>query len=120
MMFEYDANGVSLGFTEITNPSDLITVPVGAIGGVTSLLAVRLSSTFNAIVSQGLAQAAQTGLSALYKLGLTIKPSQQPCTLPVGSGNYESGSYSNDTFFPCAESDILTEDGGSILLESNT
>lgn len=120
MMFEFDATGISLGYTEVLTPTDIITVPVGAIGGVVSQLAVRLSSYFNIPVSSGLAIAAQTGLQALYKLGLTITPSRRPCTLPIGSGNETDGTYINDKFFPCPEDSILTEDGGHILLETNT
>jgi hypothetical protein len=120
MMFEFDATGISLGYTEVLTPTDLITVPVGAIGGVVAQLAVRLSPYFNMPVSPGLSMAAQNGLKALYKLGLTIRPSSRPCTLPVGSGNETSGTYNNDRFYPCPEPSILTEDNGHILLENNT
>jgi len=119
MMFEFDATGISLGYTEILTPTDIVTIPVGAIGGAVSQLAVRLSAYFNMPVSQGLAESARTGLQALYKLGLTIKPSSRPCTLPIGSGNETTGTYNHDKFYPCPDSAILTEDTGNILLETN-
>ena len=118
MMSELDANGIALGFTVIVNPSDTVTVPDGALGGVVSNLATKLAKPFGAAVTQELAIAASDGYKAMLKLGVTIEPSSYPCTLSVGSGNDQDTT--NDKFYPCPADSTLTESNGNILLESAT
>jgi len=65
-------------------------------------------------VGQGLAISARDGLNAMRNLSVFIQPTQFPCTLPIGSGNEYDDSY---RFYPCVEDELLTETGGSILLE---
>ena len=120
MMTSFDAQGISLGYTTVTNPSDLITVPDGALEGVIFNLAKRLLATYDVPLSAELALNAKEGLDAMRALAVEIQPSQFPCTLPIGSGNESDGNWNDYHFYPCPEDEILTEQGGSILLETDT
>lgn len=118
MMTEWDALGYSLGFTLLTNITDTVTVPAGAIGGIKSNLAMRLAPEFDVEVTQGLAAQAKSGLQAVMNISVVVQPTQLPDTLNIGSGN-EDEPYI-DHFYPGVTDSVLTEDNGNILLESGT
>ena len=120
MMATFAATGISLGYTNIVNPTDLVTIPDGAIEGLLFNLAIRLLPTYDFPLTADLANNAKEGKDAMRKLAITIIPSKHPCTLPIGSGNEGESTFNTDRFFPCPEAELLTEEGGSILLESNT
>lgn len=110
---------VGLGYTTITLPADLVTIPDGAVDGVIANLAKRLLPNYDLPLTAELNEAAKEGLNNIRRITVTIRPSSMPCTMPLGSGN----EYYNDNltnFYPCPEDEVLTESGGSILLESGT
>ncbi len=109
-----------LGFTTVTNPSDAITVPDGAIEGVVFNLAKRLLTTYDAALTPELLQSARDGLAEIRKIAVVVKPTSFPCTLPIGRGNEQENTFNNQHFYPCPDDELLAEQGGSILLESNT
>ena len=109
---------VGLGYTNVTNPSDLVTIPDAAIEGVVFNLAKRLLSSYDMPLTQELLMNASNGLKEIRRLTVRINPSRHPCTLPIGSGN-EQENYDNDHFYACPADELLAEQGGSILLESN-
>lgn len=120
MMAAFDADGIDLGYTEATNLNSPITVPVGAIDGMVTQLAVRLHAQFSAAdpLSQDLLARAVSGKKTMRNLAVRVGASEFPSTLPIGSGN----EYDNNTahFYPDLESTILAESTGSIGLESGT
>ena len=118
MLSEWDALGYSLGFTILTNITDTVTVPAGAIGAVKTNLAMRLAPQFDVTITPGLAMRAKTGMQAVMNLSVVVLPTQLPDTLNIGSGN-EDEPYI-DHFYPGVTDSVLTEDNGSILLESDT
>ena len=118
MMSEWDALGYSLGYTLLTDITGTVTVSAALIGAVKTNLAVRLASQFNIQISQPLAISAKNGMRAVQNISVVVKPSQLPETLGIGSGN-EDEPYI-DHFYPRATDDALTEDNGSIILESET
>jgi len=119
-MFMLDAQGIALGYTEVNNLGDPITVPAGAIMGMIKNIAMMIAPQFDVTASAELVAAANQGLDAMRKLGSSIQPAQFPCTLPIGSGN-EGDTFDNEFhFFPCPDNDILTEAGRNILLEDQT
>ena len=85
MMSEWDALGYPLGFTVITNPSDLVTIPDGAINAVVLNLAIKLAQQYDEPISQSLAMAARDGMQAVQNLSVEAEPTLYPSTLPVGS-----------------------------------
>jgi len=109
MMTEYAAKGINLGYTVVTNPNDVITVPLGAISGMVYNLAVRLAPALDAVVTPALALSAKEGYKAMQHLGMNTTKMNYPSTLPIGSGNeYSSGSFRDDHFFPGCCEDIDT------------
>lgn len=111
---------VGLGFTTITNPDDLVTIPDAALEGVVFNLAVKLLATYDMPLTAELSQNARDGLKEIRRLTVVVLPTQMPCTMPIGSGNEEENSFNNQHFYACPDDEVLTEQGGSILLESDT
>jgi len=109
---------VGLGFTTITNPTDLVTVPDAALEGIIFNLAKRLLTSYDMPISTELNMNAETGIKEIRRLTVNITPTSMPCTLPFGSGNEEEGAYTN--FYACPEDEISTEQGGAIIQEANT
>ena len=120
MMAKLDSMGISLGYTNVTSPSDDITVADGAISGMIDNLSLMLAPVYGEQVSAELFQNAKEGLAAMRKIAVKIFPTHHPCTLPIGSGNEDSFN-DDDHFYGCLNDlDVLNEQGGSILLESET
>lgn len=119
MMAFLAAKGIELGYTEVSDLGDPITVPPGAIFGIKTNLAILLAPRYNVPVTQELKNNAKTGMDAMIDLAVAMIPSEYPETLPQGSGNAHPG-FANQTFFPALEDTIITETGGSIGLEEDT
>ena len=111
---------VGLGYTTITSPSALVTIPDAAVIGVIKNAAVLLLSTYDMPITVELNAAAKDGLKEIRRLTVVVLPTQMPCTMPIGSGNEEENSFNNQHFYACPDDEVLTEQGGSILLESDT
>ena len=120
MMSSFDAQGISLGYTKVANPNDIITIPDGAIEGVIFNLAVRLLPQYDLPLTAEMQRNAREGREAMLNIALEINATPMPCTLPIGSGN-EGDYVDNDYhFYPCPSDEALTEQSGSILLEDQT
>jgi hypothetical protein len=117
----WDAEGIQLGYTEILDLGDDVTVPVGALRGLIANTAIEVSPDYNGTISAGLVQAAKAGLNAIRLIGQSMPATAFPGTLPIGSGNE-----GNETrlrwshFYPDLEAEILAETTGAISLESGT
>ena len=110
---------VPLGYTNVDKPTDIITIPAGAINGLIFNVALRVLNSFDIQVGQTLYQNAESGLKAMRKLSRNLSVTRHPSTLPLGSGN--DVAWSGDNQFYYGESaDILTEQDGDILLEGVT
>jgi len=121
MMDALAADGIGLGFTKLTGPSDTVTIADGAIDGVVALLALRLAPQFDVGGHPFLVAAAKSGYKTLLNITVVVQPTQMPCTMPIGSGNERvNGSFGNNKFFSCPEDTTLTEGDGNILLEGDT
>lgn len=110
---------VGLGYTVVTNPSDFVTVPDAALEGIVFNLAKRLLSSYDMPLTTELMLSAKNGLNEIRRLTVNVGASSHPCTLPIGAGNESNGSYSGQHFYSCSDSEIATEQGGTILLENN-
>ena len=107
-MSEQDADGIKLGFTEVTNPEDAITVAAGAINGIIFNVAISLSTTYDIVVTPELAIKARNGLNVMIKLGSPIQGSKYTSNTPRGSGN-QTYSHSTYNFYDgCCEDDAST------------
>ena len=111
---------VGLGYTAITEPLELVTIPDAALEGVIFNLAVRLLPSYDMPLTVELNASAKNGLKEIRRLTVKILPTAHPCTIPIGSGNEQENTFNNQHFYACPDDEVLTEQGGSILLESNT
>ena len=98
MMFMWAARGVYLGYTNVDNLGDEVTVPDGAIMGIKAHLAIMLADKYDVPVSASLALKASQGWEAILNIAINTDESQYPSTLPQGSGN-TSPSFANNTFY---------------------
>jgi hypothetical protein len=120
-MLALDAEGVSLGYTVVSDLGDDITIPVGALRGLIANVAIEVSPDYNGTVSNALLLAAIAGEKTMRHLGQRIPVSSYHGTLPIGSGN-EGGRVRvmNDHFYADMEAEILSETTGAIGLETGT
>jgi len=119
-MAQLDAQGISLGYTEVSDLGDEVTIPTGALRGLIANMAIEVSPDYGGVISQGLIAAAQQGFQSMRILGQRIQTSKNPSTLPLGSGNEDMLYGYSGHFYPDQEADILAESTGAIGLENNT
>lgn len=93
-MAEQDALGVKLGWTNVSNAADAITIPAGAINGLIYNVALALATSYDADVNALLFEKAKDSLMTMEILGNPPPKSSYPSNMPIGSGN----SYDNDTY----------------------
>jgi hypothetical protein len=118
-MLDLDANGVSLGYTEVSGVGDPITIPTGALRGLIYGMAVESASDYDMPVSPAVATNASNGLKTMRKLGQRQGRTHYPSTLPIGSGNEGYRTF-DIHFYPGLEAEILAETTGPISLETGT
>lgn len=119
-MLALDAEGIKLGFTEVNNLGDQVTIPIGALRGVIANMAIEVAPDYGGEVSASLTKAAEEGMRAMRRLGVRIASSRFPSTLPIGSGNEGTERYRWSNFYPGEEAEILAETTGAIGLEIRT
>lgn len=119
-MLDLDARGINLGYTEVTNLADIITIPTGALRGLIANVAIEIAPDYDGEISPGLVKAASEGLKAMEELGVVVTTSFFPSTLPIGSGNEHNGHGLSNRFYPDLERKILAETTGAIGLEVGT
>ena len=120
LMLAYDADGIKLGYTEVSTLADTITIPTGALRGLIANLAIEISPDYNGSITAALADAARNGLDTMRKLGVAMGETAFPSTLPIGSGNEHCHDHFSQRFFPDLEREILSETTGCIALETGT
>ena len=107
-----------LGYTNVTLPTDPITIPDGAINGLIYNVALNVVTSFDMNPGGMLVANVDRGLKAIRKISRNLVSTKHPSTLPIGSGNEV---WTNDVHFYAGEGNtILTEQNGNILLEDNT
>jgi P22 tail accessory factor len=116
MMAGFEANGIRLGYTEVDNVSDNVTIPSAAILGVVSNLAVTIAPDYGGTVSPILADQARSGMNTLRKLGCPRIRTSFPNTLPMGSGNMEYGGW-DDEYFASGVFALLSLAGNSLTTD---
>lgn len=120
IMLALDADGVRLGYKEVTNLGDDVTIPPGALRGLIANLAIEVAPDYNGQITDGLVAAAANGTKTMRMLGVRISQSSYPGTLPIGSGNEDDSGYATYKFYDDDEALILAETTGAIGLEVGT
>jgi len=118
-MLALDADGITLGYTVVSDLGDNVTVPTGALRGIIANMAIEVAPDYSGIITDGLRLAADEGMKTMRKLGQHIVATEFPGNLPRGSGNYTNNQYTS-SFYEDLEADILAETTGSIGLETGT
>lgn len=116
LLTEWGAVGINLGYTIVSGPSDEITVPDASLGAIKSNVAMRLGVEYDFLLTPAMAEYAATSFQNLLNQTITVGDASFPDTLPIGAGNECLGT---QRFFPTPEDELLAEDGGSIILESD-
>lgn len=119
-MAELDAQGIQLGYTEVSDLGDDVTIPTGALRGLIANMAIEVAPDYNGVISAGLQKAARDGFNTMRQLGQSMGKTKFPSTLPIGSGNEDDCFGINGHFYPDQEAEILAETTGAIGLEINT
>ena len=119
-MLALDAQGVHLGYTQVSDLADEVTVPVGALRGLIANMAIEVSPDYGGVVTDALVLQAREGMKAMRMLGQTIGATRMPSTLPIGSGNSDNTYGWSFNFYPDSEESILAETIGTIALENQT
>lgn len=119
MMAQWSARGIDIGYTEVENMADVLTVPPGTILGIKHNLAINLAPKYNRPITPAMLKNANDGYRAIVSLAVDMGSSAFPSTLPQGSGN-TGDVHTDNTFYPDEQETILTETGGSIALEDET
>lgn len=117
-MTDLDARGVALGYTEVSDLSDEVTVPTGALRGVIYNMALEVAPDYSGVVTDELRRIAAKSMGTMELIGQTIPTTNYPSTLPVGSGNEPSAQYSH--YYEGDETAILAETTGAIAVETGT
>jgi hypothetical protein len=120
MMASMDADGIDLGYTEVSNLGDEITVPAGAIEAMVFNLAFRMWTQFEdgSAPPADLVMKARDGIKTMLNISFTMGQTEFPSTLPIGSGN--EGNTQTDHFYSDLQDNILAETTGSVGLEEGT
>ncbi len=117
LMSDWEANGITLGYTLVSNLSDPVTIPTGALRGTIYNLAVECAPEYDGIVTPECARIAAESMNTIRQIGQSIPTSFYPSTLPLGSRNYNLQWGLTTFFYPDREGEILAETTGSIGLE---
>lgn len=119
LMLDLDAKGINLGYTEVANLGDDITIPTSCLRGLIALMAIEVAPDYNRPIPESLVLAAREGMRTMRRVGMTRRQTEYPSTLPKGSGNYNNSLYDTN-YYPDLEVEILGESSGSIGLEDST
>ena len=119
-MAQLDAQGVTLGYTEVSDLGDEVTVPTGALRGIIANMAIEVAPDYGGVVSEGLVKAAREGMQTMRTIGVRMGKTALPATLPIGCGNEDESFGMSGHFYPDQEAEILAETTGAIGLEINT
>ena len=97
-MLSLDAEGIQLGYTEVSSLADTVTVPTRALRGIIANMAIEAAPDYNGVISQGLVTAAQEGLRAMPRLGQSMGETAYPSTPPIGPGT-DNTPYRSTPFY---------------------
>ena len=68
-MAQLDADGIRLGYTIVTNHTDPITIPLGAINGLVYNVALQIAHRYDSEIGPDLAVKAEAALNTMRKIG---------------------------------------------------
>ena len=112
------ATWLNIGFTQLSDLGDEVTVPLGALNPMVKNIAVQVAIQYGSVITADQNKQAEDSMRSLELLAVVLDPVSLPDTMPVGAGN-ECGS--NDSHFFQKDPDFIsTEQGAVIVPEDNT
>jgi len=120
LFLELESSGLPLGYTEISNLGEDVTIPDYARRFAILSLAAEIAPQYDVPIPTSLGVNLSQAKRAVERIVITQPIAIYPDTLPVGAGNDCGGRYT-DQFYPGEEDEtILTEQTGSIVIEDGT
>lgn len=89
MMTNWAQGGLNLGYSKVSDSSDVLTVPDWAEEAITAHLAIRLAPGFGKTINAALAAFALEAMDTMTRNLVQMGEISFPNTLPIGSGNYQ-------------------------------
>ena len=86
MLRRWEANGLALGWQDVSNPNDVLALPPEAEEPVTYNLAVKLRAIYGATLEQDVISLARNGYAQLLRDVLVANPIVQITNQPCPSG----------------------------------
>jgi hypothetical protein len=86
-MLALEADGIDIGYTEVSAGTDVVTVPKGAIRGIAANMAIEVAPEYGTQVSPAVVEAAREGMRVMLRICRMAITSSYPSTLPMGSGS---------------------------------
>ena len=105
MLLEWDDIGIIVGYSEVLNGDDTVTVDRNAVAAVKYNLAIRLAPSYQKLVGAALAALASGTIEVLMASSTDLSNIAYPDTLPLGSGNQCANNDTNQRFFPNNKTD---------------
>lgn len=92
MMLRWEADGTAMGWTPLSNPSDVLTVPDECLEAIIYNLAVRLAPEYDREPSETVASLAVSGLQEILRDRMVEMPLIQILDTPLGTrtGKYDT------------------------------
>lgn len=99
LMFALDVSGIKVGYSEITDKDDEVTVPDGVLGYVKATLAIALAPEYDSQISGELVAQQEFYKNIVNTRFVDIDEPILPNTLPVGSGHLDGCGYDTQRYF---------------------
>ena len=117
MMFDWETKGIKLGFTEIDNVSEYVTVPPGALRGIIYNLAVEIHPDFlGGDAPPKMLRLAMDSMRSIRNLTKIDMSSPLPSTMPIGSGNLGDWIYKNELYPLVEPKSFLSNTGFTVTI----
>jgi len=121
MVAAWTIDGINLGYTDIEDLNDDITINVGLYEPLINNLAVALYPKFHKTsIPQIIVAAAVDGLKKIEQYAVEVDEADFSNNLPKGSG-IDLPDYTQDRFYPSTDENVIgAETNGSIAQETDT
>jgi hypothetical protein len=111
MMWELEASGLPIGWSDISESTETVPAPDWMLGMITNGLAIRLGNDDGIQLDQRLIGMYESGLNAAYKRLVPVPKIQYPSILPTGGS---TDRYRRSTYFNNPNANSLVGQGGFI------
>ena len=124
IFFQYAADGLNIGWSEVSEVGDVVSVPFWAMNWAECVIAIHLCGEYGRPLTQELVAMADQAQRVVEKNVVSHERTYFPETLPQGgsSGYWDSQKYFADeleTAFETQFGDFIKDDSGDIITEKS-